>query len=1150
MWWTPLVPVDAPADSGSLAKQLVPSKVSGGPDLYLIVRRHPMDENRNHGQGLYFERSGGAWSLDTAFNLPWTGTWGSGRHNTDHRFGVDNSDAAYVVWEAHNYAGHTGSWIGYKDQRASLWNDTTDPLFLRGGGGPRMCVGPDSLYVSNGSVFQSRVLSTTVAPDAGWSYETLVPSIGNGGGGTGSIVLDSHSNVHFFGAWVDTSASDSPDVPDTTKIVHAVGTAPAESAATWTLAVDFLDWWTEEPGPDPAEMETALTEFVTAGPSTTELIHFAWARPDIISGEREIAFATLDLTGVSNGQGTWYPAPDSTGLYTGPILSVEDDGWESNLPAVASDANGVHVLWSQKRVSESGASAHQIQHRFSNELTPTSLSEWSAISDVVPEDNPSESTRSMRPTAVMLDGDLMVAFTRETGPWNLDSDTRETWFREGHVLGDTATADTTLAGAVFLDRDFVIPSGVTVTFAPGTIVSVAPDDLGGGGTDEGLPEIIVADGGRLLAAGTPSQPIVICSTVPDSSFVPGTDDWYGIRLLTMASAQNGYGFLACKGGQGDLATACADTLQSVFENVTISGATKGLSLEGNLAPQLDTVTFDIPSEVDIYMARDVIIPADREWSLVAPTHVVAANTPSGDHSYGTTGKTDLLVEGLLNTYSGNPGTDWVTFGPDTAHASTATDWGGAYLNWSRSGDAIQNAEFSYAETPLYVDWPGWDGTTTIRNCWIHHFADIGLWVHGTLDSLGAVADSNLVERGSTLDETLGRVGVYLDQVDQLTFEHNTVRMELTGVGDPPAAEYSRAVEAAYGKTPCMSEPLGARTLSIAFNTLEGPGENTTAPTGGTSGFYGNTLCGGTNRTVEFTDNDVSGFNFSGLEFNRSSDVQVTCNAVTANARGIEFTRQLSDSGAGVRFLTNLLETSGGRKGLVRTDLVSKTKIGGISTKGFNVLRTSDLTGALTPFILENENGDANTLNATHNWWFKTDTLLVTVGQINVPALIWTELPDTTVSNDEDLPQVDVSSPNSVGGTSGCWDNAGARMAGRPLPATATAGLAPEADSQKASVVGDLPRVTRISAPYPNPTSGPATIALEVSGERVGRYHAEVFDVAGRSVAVLVDKVVDAGRYDVHWSGRVNGGGVAAPGVYFVRVTGPGFHRNSRLVVLR
>jgi hypothetical protein len=98
--------------------------------------------------------------------------------------------------------------------------------------------------------------------------------------------------------------------------------------------------------------------------------------------------------------------------------------------------------------------------------------------------------------------------------------------------------------------------------------------------------------------------------------------------------------------------------------------------------------------------------------------------------------------------------------------------------------------------------------------------------------------------------------------------------------------------------------------------------------------------------------------------------------------------------------------------------------------------------------------------------------------------------------------------------------------------------------------GDLPRVTRISAPYPNPTSGPATIALEVSGERVGRYRAEVFDVAGRSVAVLVDKVVDAGRYDVRWSGHVNGGGFAAPGVYFVRVTGPGFHRNSRLVVLR
>ncbi|MBZ0269162.1 hypothetical protein K8I85_13495, partial [bacterium] len=100
MFWKPLVQVeDAPADSAGLAKQLVLSKASGGPDLYLTVRRHPLDLNRNIGQGLFLQRSGGTWSLDAAFTLPPTGTDLSGLHNTDHRFGVDNDDHVYVVWE-------------------------------------------------------------------------------------------------------------------------------------------------------------------------------------------------------------------------------------------------------------------------------------------------------------------------------------------------------------------------------------------------------------------------------------------------------------------------------------------------------------------------------------------------------------------------------------------------------------------------------------------------------------------------------------------------------------------------------------------------------------------------------------------------------------------------------------------------------------------------------------------------------------------------------------------------------------------------------------------------------------------------------------------------------------------------------------------
>ncbi|MBZ0268718.1 T9SS type A sorting domain-containing protein, partial [bacterium] len=96
----------------------------------------------------------------------------------------------------------------------------------------------------------------------------------------------------------------------------------------------------------------------------------------------------------------------------------------------------------------------------------------------------------------------------------------------------------------------------------------------------------------------------------------------------------------------------------------------------------------------------------------------------------------------------------------------------------------------------------------------------------------------------------------------------------------------------------------------------------------------------------------------------------------------------------------------------------------------------------------------------------------------------------------------------------------------------------------------LPAITRLSAPYPNPTRRGVGLDLEVSVNGRGRYLAEVFNVRGQRVAVLANEVMDAGRYRVTWSGLTGDGREALPGVYFVRVAGPAFRRNSKLVVLR
>jgi flagellar hook assembly protein FlgD len=60
----------------------------------------------------------------------------------------------------------------------------------------------------------------------------------------------------------------------------------------------------------------------------------------------------------------------------------------------------------------------------------------------------------------------------------------------------------------------------------------------------------------------------------------------------------------------------------------------------------------------------------------------------------------------------------------------------------------------------------------------------------------------------------------------------------------------------------------------------------------------------------------------------------------------------------------------------------------------------------------------------------------------------------------------------------------------------------------------------------------------------------VYDVAGRLVRTLVDGPLPAGRHEARWNGRSEGGGAAASGVYFCRLTLPGSSKTRRMVLLR
>jgi hypothetical protein len=84
--------------------------------------------------------------------------------------------------------------------------------------------------------------------------------------------------------------------------------------------------------------------------------------------------------------------------------------------------------------------------------------------------------------------------------------------------------------------------------------------------------------------------------------------------------------------------------------------------------------------------------------------------------------------------------------------------------------------------------------------------------------------------------------------------------------------------------------------------------------------------------------------------------------------------------------------------------------------------------------------------------------------------------------------------------------------------------------------------------FPNPFNPSVRISFATPAR--GSVHAAVYDTAGRRIAVLASRVLDAGEHQLTWNGRDEGGSEAASGVYFLRVTAAGARESIKLVLLR
>ncbi len=95
----------------------------------------------------------------------------------------------------------------------------------------------------------------------------------------------------------------------------------------------------------------------------------------------------------------------------------------------------------------------------------------------------------------------------------------------------------------------------------------------------------------------------------------------------------------------------------------------------------------------------------------------------------------------------------------------------------------------------------------------------------------------------------------------------------------------------------------------------------------------------------------------------------------------------------------------------------------------------------------------------------------------------------------------------------------------------------------------IPTVFALHQNVPNPFNPATTIGYDVPPGG-GVVTLRVYDVAGRLVRTLVDESQPAGQKTIHWTGTNDLGSRVASGMYFYRMTAPGFTETRKMVLLQ
>ncbi len=93
-----------------------------------------------------------------------------------------------------------------------------------------------------------------------------------------------------------------------------------------------------------------------------------------------------------------------------------------------------------------------------------------------------------------------------------------------------------------------------------------------------------------------------------------------------------------------------------------------------------------------------------------------------------------------------------------------------------------------------------------------------------------------------------------------------------------------------------------------------------------------------------------------------------------------------------------------------------------------------------------------------------------------------------------------------------------------------------------------PAVARLLPARPNPSGG--RVELLYGLPRAGRVKVTIYDLQGRLVTVVADRVEEAGWRSVEWDGRDDRGRVVGSATYFARLEAAGSTETRKIVLAR